>query len=1006
MASTFTTGFGIEKIGSGEQSGTWGTTTNHNLDIVDRIASYKAVAITTNADTATLTVREASPGSGTENLQDGMYRVIKFTGALDSNCTVTIAPNTAPAWFIIENATTDSGSSGPYSLILSQGSGANVTVQNGKNAIIYCDGAGSGAAVVDALADLQIGTLEVTGVAAIDGALTGSSTIQGTTITATTAFVPDASDGAALGTTSLEFSDLYLADGAVIGFGDDQDVTLTHVADTGLLLNSTMALQFNDASQYINAPSATVLDINATDEVEVNATLMDVNANIDVSGTYTGGGLMTTGGNIVIPNAGNIGSASDTDAIAISSGGVVTMNQIPVFSAGINVSGGTIAGTLATAAQGNVTSLGTLTTLTVDNVIINGTTIGHTSDTDLLTLTSGVLTVAGELDATTLDISGNADIDGTTNLDAVDIDGAVQADGTITVGVDDTGHDVKFFGATSGKYMLWDESADALYIESNASVPLTITSTDAGAGIGPAINLHRNSASPAANDVLGGIYFNGEDAGSNATTYAYMNGFLVDPTGGGEDGALIMYVSSAGSTISALSLNGLPATGGAVFNESGADLDFRVESDGNANMLFVDGGANLVGIGTAAPEALLNIVTGSAGTWAAPANFNDVVIESNTNAGLVIGLPDADEGVIGISSPSTNGGVGYGMLWDYDAGIGRLFTSKVGASTRLEADNQVTNLTLAGASGSQTATFSGAVKLEKDTSAGSSPVTLELRATENSASWSTSADFAQLQFYSGDASSPAGASVRASWGARMTGSTGGSSYLVGQVEGTDALTLTNTGNATFAGGIGVLGGSVAANIGVNVPNEKYIAWYDSGTSGGTSASMRGVAGAISFGGSSYTFTGSGAVAIGGALSKGSGSFKIDHPLPAKKDTHFLVHSFVEGPQADLIYRGRATLSSGSATVDIDAAAGMTSGTFEVLCRDIQCFTSNETGWTAVRGSVSGATLTIEAQADDCTDTISWMVVGERHDPHMRDEKTEWTDEEGRVIVEPEKPAAK
>lgn len=302
MASTYTTGFGIEKIGTGEQDGTWGTTTNHNLDIIDRIASYKAVAITTNANAHTLTVREASPGSGTENLQDGMYRVIKFTGALDSDCTVTIAPNTAPAWFIIENATTDSGSSGPYNLILTQGSGANVTVQNGKNVIVYCDGAGSGAAVVDAIADLQVGTLEVTGAAAIDGAatlgstlavtgaLTGSSTIQGTTITATTAFVPDASDGAALGTTSLEFSDLYLADGAVIGFGDDQDVTLTHVADTGLLLNSTMALQFNDASQYINAPSATVLDINATDEIELNATLADVNANLDVSGTLTQAG--------------------------------------------------------------------------------------------------------------------------------------------------------------------------------------------------------------------------------------------------------------------------------------------------------------------------------------------------------------------------------------------------------------------------------------------------------------------------------------------------------------------------------------------------------------------------------------------------------------------------------------------------------------------------------------------------------------------------------------------
>ena len=83
------------------------------------------------------------------------------------------------------------------------------------------------------------------------------------------------------------------------------------------------------------------------------------------------------------------------------------MNQIPVFSAGINVSGGSIAGTLSTAAQANVTSLGTLvTTLTVDNVIINGTTIGHTDDTDLITLADGIATVAGEISVTTLDIGG------------------------------------------------------------------------------------------------------------------------------------------------------------------------------------------------------------------------------------------------------------------------------------------------------------------------------------------------------------------------------------------------------------------------------------------------------------------------------------------------------------------------------------------------------------------------------------------------------------------------
>ena len=136
-------------------------------------------------------------------------------------------------------------------------------------------------------------------------------------------------------------NDLKLdSDAAVLGFGVDNDVTLTHVADTGLLLNGTSQLQFNDASQNITAPSATVLDINATDEVELNATLVDVNANLDVSGTYTGAGLMTTGGNIVIPNDGNIGSVGDADSIAIASDGVTTFSQKDIHSAGMSVKNG------------------------------------------------------------------------------------------------------------------------------------------------------------------------------------------------------------------------------------------------------------------------------------------------------------------------------------------------------------------------------------------------------------------------------------------------------------------------------------------------------------------------------------------------------------------------------------------------------------------------------------------------------------------------------------------
>ena len=119
-----------------------------------------------------------------------------------------------------------------------------------------------------------------------------------------------------------------------------------------------------------------------------------------------------------------------------------------------------------------------------------------------------------------------------------------------------------------------------------------------------------------------------------------------------------------------------------------------------------------------------------------------------------------------------------------------------------------------------------------------------------------------------------------------------------------------------------------------------------------------------------------------------------------EDTHHLVHSFIEGPKADLIYRGVVDLVDGSATVNIDTVSGMTEGTFAVLCDDVQCFTTNEDNWDLVKASVSGNILTIESQNVSSTATISWMVIGDRKDQHMTD--TEWTDENGKPIVEPEK----
>ncbi|CAK0764518.1 hypothetical protein CCP3SC1AL1_3560002 [Gammaproteobacteria bacterium] len=142
----------------------------------------------------------------------------------------------------------------------------------------------------------------------------------------------------------------------------------------------------------------------------------------------------------------------------------------------------------------------------------------------------------------------------------------------------------------------------------------------------------------------------------------------------------------------------------------------------------------------------------------------------------------------------------------------------------------------------------------------------------------------------------------------------------------------------------------------------------------------------------------GAVQVFGSLSKGSGSFRIDHPLESMTETHQLVHSFIEGPRVDLIYRGKLTLVNGKAQANIDEVSTMTEGTFEALCREVQCFTTNESGWDLVKGKVIGNIIYIESQNTNSTDEISWMVIGERKDKHIMD--TDWTDDNGKVIVEP------
>jgi len=151
MASTYVNDLRLNEMATGDQSGSWGTVTNTNLELIGEAFSYGTEAITTNADTHTTTIADGASDAGRS-----MF--LKYTGTLDSACTITIGPNTVSKMWFIENATT-----GSQNIIISQGSGANVTIPAGQTKAVYSDGAGAGAAFVDAFDSLSVGTLTSSG---------------------------------------------------------------------------------------------------------------------------------------------------------------------------------------------------------------------------------------------------------------------------------------------------------------------------------------------------------------------------------------------------------------------------------------------------------------------------------------------------------------------------------------------------------------------------------------------------------------------------------------------------------------------------------------------------------------------------------------------------------------------------------------------------------------------------------------------------------------------------
>ncbi len=343
MVSTYTTNGGIEKIGSGEQSGTWGDTTNTNFDIIDRLISGVG-AITLSGTSSTLTTSEGT-------LSNGMFKVLVLGGSPSGTHTITIAPNDADKLYFVKNGTDQIAT-------FTQGSGANVSVAAGAGAIIFADGAGSGAAVTDLTALFPNSNTSGAGVfssiTANGGVTVDNININGTEI--------DLSSGDltvdVAGNIDLD------ADGGTIKISDggtellnitnsSSDVVIKPVVD-----GKDIIFQQRDGTEVARIEDNGTFNV-VTDKFAINGTAVTSTAaelNILDTATVTASELNLLDGDTSV---GSSITVADSDGIIVNDAG--TMKTIPASAVKTYATTGATSGTVTSVATGSGLTGGTIT---------------------------------------------------------------------------------------------------------------------------------------------------------------------------------------------------------------------------------------------------------------------------------------------------------------------------------------------------------------------------------------------------------------------------------------------------------------------------------------------------------------------------------------------------------------------------------------------------------------------------------------------------------------------
>ena len=424
-------------------------------------------------------------------------------------------------------------------------------------------------------------------------------------------------------TGTIDFSDSNITNAGSIGldsiFGDaDSNTSITFSGSDVITVATGGSTAFTvNADQSVTFSGNVIIGSANIAEAELEildgATVTTTELNIIDGDTSASATTVVDADRVVFNDAGTMKQVAVTDLAAYFDDEITAMPNL-VTTAATTVgalNSGSITSGFGTIDTGSsaITTTGLISggSLDIDDVLINGTTIGHTDDTDLITLANGVVTVAGEVSMTTLDIGGTNVTSTATELNLLDgVSGLVQADFTKLAAVDSTAAELNIVDGGTSATSTTVVDADRVVMNDNGTM-VQVAVTDLAAYFDDEITAMPNLVTTAATSV-GALNSGSITSGFGTIDTGSSN---ITTTGVGSFGSLDISgdIDVDGTTnLDVVDIDGaLTQDGGAVFNEASADVDFRVESNGNANMLFVDGGNNRVGVGTSSPSNLFHI---------------------------------------------------------------------------------------------------------------------------------------------------------------------------------------------------------------------------------------------------------------------------------------------------------------------------------------------------------------------------------------------------------------